>query len=1104
MAESYSVKAILSAKDNGFTSTIKNAFRATESLASKIKGGFAFGVLSGIGQQAFSALTSGARDLVGEIDASNAAWKTFEGNMGMLGKSSSEIDSVKKELQEFAEASVYSSSDMAQTYAQLAAVGVKNTTKLVKGFGGLAAAAENPQQAMKTLSQQATQMAAKPNVAWADFKLMLEQTPAGIAAVAKEMGMTTSQLVTAVQKGTVKTDKFFDAITKVGTNKSFTKLATQYKTAGQAMDGLKETIGNKLTPAFDVLSQKAIEVISGISDKFGDIDATAIADKVGLAVDKVSNFVSDAISLGKAYYVEFKSAFDGVGKEVGEALRAVGEALGLTNGEFSKSQSVLRFGSIMKTVANIIKKASNFIEEHAETLVKVAPYVLGLVAAFKGFKIINSLVPGLGKFAGSLAKMAAGGIKGLAGKLFGISKGTDAAGKSSSGSSKKLLTSAKAFAMIGAGVLLVAAAFALLAQSAIALSNAGGLAVGVMAGLVIAVGGLMIGMMAMMNHVTASPAKIAKMSVAMLALGAAVLMIGIGFALLAQSAIALANAGGLAIGVMVGMVAVIALLAIGAAALGAALTAGAVGFLAFGAAIVLVGVGAVIAAAALAIVAAVLPSIVQYGAEGATAIAALGASMIVFAGGATLAGLAALTLGVGLAAAAIGIAACAVAVALLGAGVLVLGVGILVAAAALGLFTVQLPLIAQHGTAAATALLALGGALLVFSAGALAAGAACVVMGAGLVVVAAGLALVGAAVLITAAGVLALAAGCLVLGAGLTLCAAAVTLLAGVLPAAATGALLVVGAFAALLGVSAGLAAVLLVTNAPLVLIGVSALAASVAILAFGAAMLVGAAGTVAMSAALKGVKTQMKSIAKSAKTAENSLEDMRSTVKVVESGLDALGTKAKDAMQKVTSAFDKSASKAKSSGKKVADGFKNGLQSGLQQSPTVAQKATVAVATVLSAGRTAAYTAGAYISQGFAQGMYSQLGAIRSAAAQMAAAADAAIRAKAKIHSPSKVSGKLGRFFGEGYVNELYAMAKDAWKAAEALVSVPSVALPDLSLAYAGELSADYAYYRDYQTTVEVPLSVDGKEFARATATYTQAELDRKQARDSRKHGKV
>jgi len=280
MAESYSVRAKLSATDSGFTSTLKNATSATDTLASKLKSGFSFGLLTGAGQQAFSMLTNAAKGLIGEIDSSNAAWKTFTGNMQILGKGEKEIGTVKKELQSFAEQTIYSSSDMAQTYAQLAAVGTKDTTKLVKGFGGLAAAAENPQQAMKTLSQQGVQMAAKPTVAWQDFKLMLEQTPAGMAAVAKEMGMTASEMVTAIQAGEIKTNDFFAAINKVGTSDSFSKLATEYKTVGQAMDGLKETLGNKLTPAFDVLSQVGIKAVSGIVDKLGEVDAQGIADKL--------------------------------------------------------------------------------------------------------------------------------------------------------------------------------------------------------------------------------------------------------------------------------------------------------------------------------------------------------------------------------------------------------------------------------------------------------------------------------------------------------------------------------------------------------------------------------------------------------------------------------------------------------------------------------------------------------------------------------------------------------------------------------------------------------------------------------------------------------
>mgnify|MGYP003306531728 CR=1 FL=1 len=232
MADSYSVKAILSAKDSGFSSTFKSAIGATDSLSSKIKSGLGFGVLSGVGQQAFSSLISGAQGLVSDITASNTAWKTFEGNMAILGKGEKEVNSVKKTLQDYAQTTIYSSSDMASSYAQLAAVGIKSADKLVTGFGGLAGAAENPAQAMKTLSQQGVQMAAKPAVAWQDFKLMLEQTPAGMAAVAKHMGMTTSQLVTAVQDGEISTKKFFNAVEAVGNSKGFTKLATEYDLAG--------------------------------------------------------------------------------------------------------------------------------------------------------------------------------------------------------------------------------------------------------------------------------------------------------------------------------------------------------------------------------------------------------------------------------------------------------------------------------------------------------------------------------------------------------------------------------------------------------------------------------------------------------------------------------------------------------------------------------------------------------------------------------------------------------------------------------------------------------------------------------------------------------
>ena len=806
MAESYSVKAVLSAVDRGFSSTLKNCASTLDKIDSKISG-FSFGVLTGAGQEAFNAITSSASNLVNEIDSSNAAWKTFSSNMSIIGKSEGEIKGVKKELQEFAQQTVYSSSDMASTYAQLASVGTKNTSKLVKGFGGLAAAAENPQQAMKTLSQQAVQMAAKPNVAWADFKLMLEQTPAGISAVAKEMGMSASEMVTAVQKGAVKTEDFFDAIQKVGTSKSFATMATEAKTIGQAVDGMKETLANKLMPAFDQLTKYGIKAVESLTSKLEGINA-----------NKLISIFGRIIKYGKSLMPVFAS----VKNSLSEAFVAIKTSFEDLTGKFGSDKSIEGFKGLVESVANVIKKVAEIATKHADKIALLIKYLPQIVLGLKGFKIAKTVAPFVTTFASGIASLASKGIGGIAGKLFGIAKSQSAVGTSSAKSSANMFSAAKSYAMMGVAVLTIAA----------------------------------------------------------------------GFALLAYSSIQLANAGGLAIGVMAGMVATIALLAVGAAALAPALTAGAVGLVAFGVAVLLVATGALLAATALSIISKALPSIVTHGSQGAATIITLSNAMIAFAVGASMAGAASIALGAGLTVA--------------GAGAVVAAVGI-------------------------TAL-----------------------------------------------------------GAGVVVCAA----------------------------------------------------------------------GFVAMAASLKLVSSQMKNIAKNAKTTQSSLNSMKNSVKLVESGLNALGSNAKTSIKAVTDA--------------------------------------------LRSGRAGAYSAGAYISQGFAQGMRSCLSEIRSAAEQMAAAAEKAVRAKAKIHSPSKVSESLGEYWGEGYVGGLESMVKDAWKVAQELVSVPSVATPNLATAYGYEMSGDYEYYRNNQYVIEVPLAVDGREFARATASYTEEALGRKQTRDYRKEGRV
>lgn len=962
MAETFSVKAILSASDKGFSAAMRSARESIGSLKSTVSSGIGFGVMMAAGQKAFDVVSSGVSGLIGDLNSAGAAWKTFQGNMEMNGHTAAEIKSIKGELQDFAEATIYSSSDMASTFAQLEAVGTKNTTKLVKGFGGLAAAAENPTQAMKTLSQQATQMAAKPTVAWEDFKLMLEQTPAGISAVAKQMGKSTQSLIKDVQNGKLATEDFFDAISAVGTNDAFTKLATEYKTVGQAMDGLSETAVNKLQPAFDTLSAKGISAISALIDKMGELDGEAIANKVSDFVEKTSKYWN----ILKPELIEVKNAF-------GDAFSAIWRSVESITGKFGSLKSMYSFGETVRGASDALQSFSGFLEEHSDIIAKLITQLPKLLVAYKGFKIVSAVAPGMAGFTKAVAGLAAQGISGLASKLLGLGTSQKTVGDMSALSAQKILASAASFVALGAG-------FAL---------------------------------------------------------------ISVGFSLLSNSAISLANAGPLAIAVMVGMVAAIAGLAVGAAALGPSLTAGAVGFVAFGAAIALVGTGALLASTALAVVASVLPTVVQYGTQGAVSIAALSAAMVAF------------------------------------------------------------------------------------SVGAAAAGVASVALGVGLVAVGAGLTVVGAAVVVVSAGVLALAAGATLLGAGLTLVATSATILGAALPLVATGAMTSVASLTAMLAAATALSAVILLLSTSVVALGVAAAAGTVGIAAFGLGMTAAAVGVAAMSVALKAVNSSMKSIAKNAKSAKSSISSMKSSLNIVNEGLDALGSKAKSAINSFIKSFSNAESKAKTAGRNIGNNINDGVKSGLNKLPSTVNNAmnqfnsgirsggnqaissarsiSSSISSALRSAGNSSYSSGRYIGQGLANGMRSMLGTVRSVAAQLAAAADAAIRAKARIHSPSKVSKKDGAYWGEGWVLGILSKVKDTRNAITELLYMPKMGTPALSLAGTNGLTLndDYEYGEPNHTyTIYVISELDGKQVAKSTAVYTQKELEKLEKQNNRKHG--
>lgn len=390
-------------------------------------------------------ISNSVKSMTNELNSSAKAWKTFEGNMQMIGKSADEIAQAKSVMQDYATKTIYSASDMASTYSQLAAVGIKETDKLVTGFGGLAAAAENPQQAMKTLSTQATQMAAKPKVAWQDFKLMMEQTPAGMAAVAKEMGMSLAELVKGVQDGTVKTEDFFNAIKKVGNNDHFSKMATQFKTVDQAIDGARESIANKLMPTFEKFNKFGIKAIVGITEALEKLDFGAIADKVGKFLDgiDIEGIINGITSSIRNVVTVAKELWKGLNNS--GAISAVISAFKNINGAISNvikslansgviSAVAQAFGVLVNVIARVVSACAKFIASLPPSVISGIAYALlaivgslkAIKLATKGLNFIKSLNPFKLFKKNAVSTLESAG-KGISKSVEGIGKGVQKA-----------------------------------------------------------------------------------------------------------------------------------------------------------------------------------------------------------------------------------------------------------------------------------------------------------------------------------------------------------------------------------------------------------------------------------------------------------------------------------------------------------------------------------------------------------------------------------------------------------------------------------------------------------------------------------------------------
>ena len=602
----YIVTAVLMAKDRNFQSTFEAANKTTQTLGGKIKSGLGFGALAGIGAKAVGVVGSGLKSLVSELDNTNSAWTSFASNMAMSGMGDTKIKETQKDLQDYAKKTVYTSKDMAATYAQLYAVNRKTSPSLVKGFGNVAAAAQNPAQAMKTLSMQATQMAAKPKVQWEDFKLILEQTPAGMSKVAEAMGMTTTELVKNVQEGKVKTEDFFKAMEKLASDSDLSNMAESYKTIGQAADGLTATLSTGLAPAWQVVSDVAIG-----------------------AITKMMGVVSKGIS-------GLSKIFSGTGKQ----LEKTAGAFERFAGTLSRNKGVMDILKItakataaaLNALLKVIEKVSNGLNK----MIKIEPRLPELAMGFGAISAILKKTTGKGlltSLGGPLVKKLTETVKGLnifkksakaateevgetlaegAAGMANAGKTTATMGETVAKTGNTLMQSATAFLVFGAAILVVAGGFWVMAQAAATVTNGGPATIAVFFGMIAAIGALALvfstlgeGLNLAIPGMVAFGATIALVGIGVALIGAGVYLLCAGIVKLAGALPAIASTGVAAAGGLLALAVGLGAVVLVAAAAGIVLVAlGSVAGIAGAGILVLLAAGLAVSLVMLAFAAA--------------------------------------------------------------------------------------------------------------------------------------------------------------------------------------------------------------------------------------------------------------------------------------------------------------------------------------------------------------------------------------------------------------------------------------------------------------------------------------------------------------------
>lgn len=321
MAEQYSVEAILSAVDKGFTHTLDaineklDKFDAkaskSEQSGQKIGGTFKAMALANLAAGAITKVTGDIGSLISESFKASDAMDKFRSTMQFAGLDNSAIEKSAASVRKYADDTVYDLDTIANTTAQLAANGIKDYDGLTQAAGNLNAVAGGNADTFKSVAMVMTQTASAGKLTGENWRQLSDAIPGASGKIQEALqknGAYTGDFRKALEQGKISADEFNKAIMDLGMTDVAREAATSTKTIEGAVGNMQAGIVTKINELIDAIGK---DKITGIISGIGELVTSGLDVLKTVVPPLVSGFSSlfKILTENKAIIVGLVSAF---------------------------------------------------------------------------------------------------------------------------------------------------------------------------------------------------------------------------------------------------------------------------------------------------------------------------------------------------------------------------------------------------------------------------------------------------------------------------------------------------------------------------------------------------------------------------------------------------------------------------------------------------------------------------------------------------------------------------------------------------------------------------------------------------------------------------